>query len=221
MFKYLLFVFSLCYAFTAKADVSEFVFPEYLDDEAYEQCYKLTHNSDECAKEESQRVLRDIKISYKNLLADGRLNDWNGSVDKNKDMLRDMYESWTAYRNRVCSLNAYVQKIANPQKPVSFDYCIQYYNENFAALLDLYLKNANSVLDEDMYGTDNEPEEGGAEEGRSITPLKRRIVTDLDNSVVSTATEDEDGETALQAETVSAPETTDKRGRQLPSWATR
>lgn len=358
MLKYFLFVFSLCYAFTAKADVSEFVFPEYLDDEAYEQCYKLTHNSDECAKEESQRVLRDIKISYKNLLADGRLNDWNGSVDKNKDMLRDMYESWTAYRNRVCSLNvpvskyiaplvdpkisctlyqnfmqkdylgnilhnlniknprnpyperlinadggnrylevdhdaeykscvaekkpqdeclkaeierttkyikddlatiltiptiakwnngpdikngnirdmfdswvayrnrvcslnAYVQKIANPQKPVSFDYCIQYYNENFAALLDLYLKNANSVLDEDMYGTDNEPEEGGEEEGRSITPLKRRIVTDLDNSVASTATEDEDGEAALQAETVSAPETTDKRGRQLPSWATR
>ncbi|MCI5635099.1 MAG: hypothetical protein MR350_06605 [Alphaproteobacteria bacterium] len=357
MLKYILFVFSLCYAFAAKADVSKFVFPEYLDDETYEQCSKITNNNDECAKEESQRILRDVKILYKNLLADNRLIGWNGSLDKNKDMLRDMYESWTAYRNRICSLNvpatkyiaplidpkisctlyqnflqkdylsnilhnlninnprnpyasrlinadggnrylevdhdeqynsciaekkpqdecikgeierttkyikndlatiltmptiekwnngpdikngnirdmfdswvayrnricsltAYVQKIANPQKPVSFDYCIQYYNESFAALLDLYLKNANSVLDEDP--TDSkEPEEGGAEEGRSLTPLKRHIVTDLDNSVASTAADDEDGETVQQADTASAPETTDKRGRQLPSWATK
>ena len=78
----------------------------------------------------------------------------------------------------------------------------------------------NSVLDEDP--TDSkEPEEGGAEEGRSLTPLKRHIVTDLDNSVASTAADDEDGETVQQADTASAPETTDKRGRQLPSWATK
>ena len=148
------------------------------------------------------------------------IEKWNNGPDIKNGNIRDMFDSWVAYRNRICSLTAYVQKIANPQKPVSFDYCIQYYNESFAALLDLYLKNANSVLDEDP--TDSkEPEEGGAEEGRSLTPLKRHIVTDLDNSVASTAADDEDGETVQQADTASAPETTDKRGRQLPSWATK
>lgn len=147
------------------------------------------------------------------------IEKWNNGPDIKNGNIRDMFDSWVAYRNRICSLTAYVQKIANPQKPVSFDYCIQYYNESFAALLDLYLKT-QPVLDEDPSGS-NEPEEGGAEEGRSLTPLKRRIVTDLDNSVASTAADDEDSKTSPQAETVSAPETTDKRGRQLPSWATK
>lgn len=355
MLKYVLCAVTFIYSASAMADTDEFVYPDYLDDEEYEQCVKLSQSYDNCIKDESKRILRDVKILYQNLLADGRLNDWNGSFDENKKMMRDMYESWTAFRNRVCSLNvvvtkytspiyeprlsctlfnnflqkdyltnllhllnqknprnpyparlpnadggnvylevdhdaeykscleqkksedecikgeiertskqikdslatflstpttekwnngpdikngnlrdmfdswvafrnrmcsltAYVQKLTRPKNPVSFDYCIQFYNESFAALLDNYLLSANSVLDDEI-ADDSQPEEGGEAEGKSIAPLKRRIITDLDKSVTSDDSQDDEDTAAPQAETANTPADKDKRGRQLPSWA--
>ena len=353
MLKYVLCAVTFIYSASAMADTDEFVYPDYLDDEEYEQCVKLTQSYDNCIKDESKRILRDVKILYQNLLADGRLNGWNGSFDENKKMMRDMYESWTAFRNRVCSLNvvvtkytspiyeprlsctlfnnflqkdyltnllhllnqknprnpyparlpnadggnvylevdhdaeykscleqkksedecikgeiertskqikdslatflstpttekwnngpdikngnlrdmfdswvafrnrmcsltAYVQKTANPKNPASFDVCIQFYNEAFETSLQGILQASVSVLDEEMWEVaDND--DGGEEEGQTITPLKRRISTELDAQAA--VADDDEAAPEPKAETVSAPRNLDKRGRQLPSWA--
>lgn len=345
--KILLLLLFLLGAQQAKAD--EFVYPDYLDDEEFDRCVQLSGGMDACAKDESQRALRDIKILYKNLLADKRLIGWNGSFEANRDMLRDMYESWTAFRNRICSLNAaaakytgpivdpkiactlfqnfnhqdylnqllytlspnsypkqlpnvsggnayleldhnfgyegcikenkpadeclkeeiefttkriknnlatvmenhrtskwnngpdikngnlmdmfdswvafrnrmcsltaYVQKTANPKNPASFDVCIQFYNEAFETSLQGILQASVSVLDEEMWEVaDND--DGGEEEGQTITPLKRRISTELDAQAA--VADDDEAAPEPKAETVSAPRNLDKRGRQLPSWA--
>ena len=81
----LLFVFLLA-SQSVKAD--EFVYPDYLDDEEYDHCVQLSGGMDACAKDESQRVLRNVKLLYKNLLADKRLNNWNGSFEANRDAAR-------------------------------------------------------------------------------------------------------------------------------------
>ena len=74
------------------------------------------------------------------------------------------------------------------------------------------------MLDDEI-ADDSQPEEGGEAEGKSIAPLKRRIITDLDKSVTSDDSQDDEDTAAPQAETANAPADKDKRGRQLPSWA--
>ena len=74
MLKYVLCAVTFIYSASAMADTDEFVYPDYLDDEEYEQCVKLSQSYDNCIKDESKRILRDVKILYQNLLADGRLN---------------------------------------------------------------------------------------------------------------------------------------------------
>ena len=66
MLKYVLCAVTFIYSASAMADTDEFVYPNYLDDEEYEQCVKLSQSYDNCIKDESKRILRDVKILYQN-----------------------------------------------------------------------------------------------------------------------------------------------------------
>ena len=79
--------------------------PEYQDDEEFKHCMRITQDLDSCVLEETKRALNEVKRDYKNILSDVKLMSWNGSLEANTAVLRDMYESWTAYRNRLCSLS--------------------------------------------------------------------------------------------------------------------
>ena len=79
--------------------------PQYEDDEEFSHCLKITNDLDACVQEENKRVLNKVKQDYKNILGNTKLMSWNGSFDANTAVMRDMYESWTAYRNRLCSLS--------------------------------------------------------------------------------------------------------------------
>lgn len=354
MLKYILAVIML-YSCTAWAN-SDFVFPNYLDDDAYEYCMNVTHESNNCIKEESQRVLKDVKILYKNILADPQMTSWNGSLEANRDVLRDMYESWSAYRNRLCSLNkvvsvyiaplfdpelsctlyqnynhkdylnqilhtlnsskaknpyparlanvdggnhyleidhdekyiecknnkelaslclkeesqrsienikailaqlldssvsgkwnngpdlkngnyrdmfdswvafrnrmcsltTYVQKQIHGIKGASLEKCIQFYNLSFQETLATYLLNSNSYLDEEMLPASDAEEEGGEAEGKKIKPLERKFSPNINDSLSTDSLVDEGTTENPVEETAEEPKNTDDRDRKIPSWA--
>ena len=79
--------------------------PFYEDDEEFEHCKKITGSWDQCIPDETKRVLGDIKNHYRIIISDPRMEKWRGSIKANAEALKDMYESWLAYRHRVCSLN--------------------------------------------------------------------------------------------------------------------
>lgn len=191
------------------------VYLEVDHDLGYESCIKEKKAADDCLKEEIDRTTKHIKNHLATVMQNRTTAQWNNGPDIKNGNLIDMFDSWVAFRNRMCSLTAYVQKTANPQNPASFDLCIQFYNEALTTSLQGILVASVSVLDEEMIEVaDND--DGGKEEGLTFTPLKRRVPTEIDAK--AEAPED-DGETPQKAETVSAPRNLDKRGRQLPSWA--
>ena len=79
--------------------------PFYEDDEEFEHCRKMTGDWDRCIPEETKRVLADIKNHYRIIIGDQRMEKWRGSVQANGETLKDMYESWLAFRYRICSLS--------------------------------------------------------------------------------------------------------------------
>ena len=79
-----------------------------------EYCTQRTNDWNMCLKEANSRYLNDIKMKYRNMLADKTLLEWNKSIARNKQLLHDMYESWTAYRNRLCALNELASQYSGP-----------------------------------------------------------------------------------------------------------
>lgn len=354
MLKYILAVIML-YSCTAwAAEEVQYIYPDYFNDEGYDHCVKITNDYDNCLKEEGQRVLRDVKILYKNILADPQMTSWNGSLEANRDVLRDMYESWSAYRNRLCSLHKVTSKYIGPvfepeiscvryMNYVQKDYlsnllhtlnlkkqnnpyekklqngdggfpylefihddeysncikdtdktectkkeadkymlfikkdlagfielpatkkwnngpdlkngnyrdmfdswiayrnricsltayiqktksnsnydlneCISFHNIVFEHLLNGYLTDANSYLDEEMLPASDAEEEGGEAEGKKIKPLERKFSPNINDSLSTGSLVDEGTTENPVEETAEEPKNTDDRNRKIPSWA--
>ena len=79
-----------------------------------EYCIQRTNDWDMCVKEESSRYLNDIKTKYRTILTDRALLERDKSIAKNKQLLHDIYESWTAYRNRLCALDELASQFTGP-----------------------------------------------------------------------------------------------------------
>lgn len=79
--------------------------PFYNDDVEFERCTRMTGDWERCIREETRRELNDLKVFYREILGNPKLAHWNESMENNQNMLRDMYTSWTAFRNRLCSLS--------------------------------------------------------------------------------------------------------------------
>lgn len=79
--------------------------PTYHDDAEFDKCIMISPNGNICIQEETHRVLAKVKRQYKAIVSDPRAISWTGSVEKNVKTLQDMFDSWTAFRNRLCSLS--------------------------------------------------------------------------------------------------------------------
>lgn len=182
-------------------------------DDEYDTCVTKRKNVKICEDEELKRSTKAIKDFYNSLINNEFVGRWNNGPDLKNGNYRDMFDSWIAYRNRMCSLSVAVYKKARGEESMTLNHCILFFNrEKYETMLNL-LVTANSVLDPDDY--DDSSNDGGAAEGAKITPLKRRIQSGLDN-FDNTLTGDD---TKKTEQTSAQDETNSETSRPIPSWA--
>ena len=196
----------------------------YDHDQEYENCI-LKNKNDICIDEELKRSTQDIKDYYKTFANDDMVGKWNNGDDLKSGNYRDMFDSWIAYRNRICSLAVWAyQDFYGPQS-IRLNDCIQYYNrEKLETLMNL-LMVAHSSLDV----TDFSDNDGGLKEGKTIKPLTHKIDAGQGNAA-ETLTKDEPVKKTLDESSQNQPLTKNdavkqqagEKGKdvQIPSWAT-
>lgn len=132
-----IFIFStlvtFCTALPTFADVLSFTMTPEM-----EHCVHHTSDWGMCMKEVSTRYLNDIKIKYRNILSNRSLLEWNKNIAGNKQILYDMYESWTAYRNRMCALEKLAGQYTGPLVDQNMSCTL--------ALMENHMFDLNSVL---------------------------------------------------------------------------
>lgn len=73
-----------------------------------DDCINNSDKSDDaysrCWLDEAKRLGVEIKDKYEQLAANKLAAEWNKGNGMFKGNLKDMYDSWIAYRNRFCSL---------------------------------------------------------------------------------------------------------------------
>ena len=156
---------------TAPQKQTDFGFLHIYDhDDEYENCIQNNKN-DVCIDEELQRSTREIKDYYKTFANDDMVGKWNNGDDLKSGNYRDMFDSWIAYRNRICSLAVWAYQGYYGPQSIRLNDCIQYYNrEKLETLMNLIMV-AHSTLDQ----TDFSDNDGGLAEGKTIKPLTHKI----------------------------------------------
>ena len=155
---------------------SEFDYLEIYDhDDEYEECMKSKNNS-KCLEDELKHSTKQIKNLYKTLSVDDFVGKWNNGKKKKKGNYRDMYDSWIAYRNRMCSLSVWAYKKAYGDKGAGLTQCLQFFNREKLETLQNLLTSAHAALDDEY--DENFNDDGGEAEGKTIKPLERRVDTE-------------------------------------------
>ena len=195
------------------ANRADFSYLEIYDhDEEYEQCMKEKDTS-KCLEDELKRSTKQIKNLYKTSSEDVMIGKWNNGPDLKNGNYRDMYDSWIAYRNRICSLSVWAYKKAYGNKGANLIQCLQFFNREKLEAMENLLLSAYSILDEEMIP--EEDDDGGEAEGKTIKPLERRFDTQQNKEEVLEA--DEEVKSAAAEE--EAEKTTPKKNVNVPSWA--
>ena len=184
----------------------------YDHDDEYSECMKGKDTSN-CLDEELKRSSKGIKNLYKTLLEDEFVGKWNNGPDLKNGNYRDMYDSWIAYRNRMCSLSIWAYQIGYGKDAVKLNQCLQFFNREKLETLQNILMNANSSLDDEYEGEIDD--DGGEAEGKTIKPLERRFDTEQ-------KTEDklEPGENAEPLIKKAEPKKQEPQKKvEMPAWA--
>lgn len=145
--KIKIFVMLLCLLATSGAFAK---MPLYDDDAEFDNCTRMTGDWSRCMKEETNRDLNDIKIIYRDVLNNQNLNGWNSDIQENKQTLRDMYDSWIAYRNRFCSLSKVAAHYTGGWKDEELS-CILYYTKHHKD----HIRSIINMLNEKAVAEDN------------------------------------------------------------------
>lgn len=183
-----------------------------------------------CVAEELKRSSQEIKDMYKTFINEEAVSKWNNGPSLKEGNYRDMYDSWIAYRNRICALAIYAYQQAYPKNPVKLEQCLQYFNREKLETMENILKYARlGPQEEEEESTDAEKpkpakkripkvaDDGGEAEGKTIQPLQNRISSG-NNS-------DEDSLVGVvykkEADTTPKPETKPAEAPRyvVPSWA--
>ncbi|MBR2136637.1 MAG: DUF1311 domain-containing protein [Alphaproteobacteria bacterium] len=189
-------------------------------DEAYNECIGKKENTKAvCLAQELARTNDSIKEYYQYALADEHIGKWNNGPDLKKGNYRDMFDSWIAYRNRMCSLAVWAYKYAYTTQALSLDECLLAFNKEKETAMDGVLTAANSALDDpseyedyngeevydenDIYSNDD----GGEAAGKAITPLTEKIKSGFKNKDFD-LTPDED-----------KPQQEAEKNTNTPAWA--
>jgi hypothetical protein len=147
----------------------------YDHDEEYEECMK-GKNTSKCLEDELKRSTKQIKNYYKTLSVDDFVGKWNNGPDLKNGNYRDMYDSWIAYRNRMCSLSVWAYKVSYGDKGADLTQCLQFFNREKLETLQNLLTSAHAALDDEY--DENFNDDGGEAEGKTIKPLERRVDTE-------------------------------------------
>ncbi|MBR1825972.1 MAG: DUF1311 domain-containing protein [Alphaproteobacteria bacterium] len=191
----------------------------YDHDDAYTQCREEKGETD-CLPEEMKRTNQTIKDMYQTLLDSETVGKWNNGADLKQGNFRDMYDSWIAFRNRMCALSVWAYTNYYGPESITMTRCLQFFNrEKFEFLTNIMIAS-NSVLDqehlENEYGEQSDildKDDGGAEEGRTITPLERRNGATAPTPEDTLVKEEKKEEPQPQAE----PKPEEKYN--IPAWA--
>lgn len=118
----------------------------------YDACYSQAIDDEAvalCMKAETARLMKEIQQTYLELSKNPQTKDWNKGDGLKNGNLRDMYNSWLAYRNRLCSLNA----VATENMYGSTDYhresCFLELTSDHQKILESILLSANGTRDEE------------------------------------------------------------------------
>lgn len=195
----------------------------YDHDEDYDACMTdKNKNKEMCIDEEITRSTQVIKNIYKTMSEDEFLGKWNNSENLKTGNYRDMFDSWIAYRNRICSLAVWsYQRYYGPQS-IRINDCIQFYNREKLETMFNLLSVAHSAIDAVEFTTD-----GGLAEGQTIKPLKKHIDVGKGNeeedlTVIVPLPKPKD---ASEKEPISKADAQKKqaddalKNQQIPSWA--
>lgn len=177
-------------------------------DEEYSTCISDTPE-DKCLLAEFQRSSEKIKELYKKFYNLPATKAWNNGADLSSGNYRDMFDSWVAYRNRLCSLSEYAYKNFPAKSSVGKNHCLQYLNREKLETLENLYSLANSALNDDML--QKKSQEGGRYAGQSITPLAKRIES----------TETLGSSETKETEPVKTEQDTQKEDFGIPAWARR
>lgn len=118
----------------------------------YEQCYAKAQTDNEvalCLKAENTRMLRQIQQIYLNLTKNEITNKWNNGNGLVSGNLKDMYNSWLAYRNRYCSLYQTASQNTFGGADFNKEKCIFSFNGDHLKLIQEVIFAANSGGEED------------------------------------------------------------------------
>lgn len=179
-------------------------------DEEYNTCISKTENSkSKCISEELERSNQSIKEYYQYALENEYIGKWNNGPDLKKGNYRDMFDSWIAYRNRMCSLGVWAYKYAYTAPVLSLDECLLTLNKEKEMTLDGLLTTANSALDDETdyedYDEKLDPkDDGGEAEGKTIVPLTEKIKSGFKNKDFDISSDSKDS-AAEKNENANAP----------------
>lgn len=197
-------------------------------DEEYAECAANPEKRN-CVDEELQRSATYIKDLYKTFSVDEFVGKWNNGPDLSQGNYRDMYDSWIAYRNRICALAVWAYQNAYGPDAITLNQCLQYFNREKVETMENLLYSAHSSLDigdeedESVDGPEQidysllPKDDGGEAEGKTIEPLQRRIDASINREadvmdVAKPAEKPAESEDAEQ----NKPKKTSKN---IPSWA--
>ena len=188
----------------------DFTYLEIYDhDEDYKNCIKDKDTS-ECLEDELRRSTKRIKNLYKTATEDDMIGKWNNGPDLKNGNYRDMYDSWIAYRNRMCSLSVWAYKKGYGTQGANLTQCLQFFNREKLETMENLLHSAHSELDEEM---DTDEDDGGEAEGKTLKPLERRFDTSqskqdslLDDNPVGDASQKLNGENKNPQKKINIPD---------------
>lgn len=174
-------------------------------DAKYEQCLKEDLYT-KCLMSEYQRSTEEIKELYKKLSTSEYTAAWNNGSDLSNGNYRDMFDSWIAYRNRLCSLSVYAYKNYPARSQLLQNQCLQYLNrEKLEALTNLYKLSKRAVS---QSKAQKKKADGGKNAGKAIKPLEKRVET----------TESLTGNNTVEENKATEPTKAEDSSR-LPAWA--
>lgn len=119
--------------------------PFYDNDAEFERCIQMFGDWDRCMNEETRRALNDTKVLYRDVLANPKLIKWNGKFEENQQVLRDMYSSWTAFRNRLCSLSKVASRYTGGWKDEELScnlYYVKHHKDHFQSINNMLRSSA-------------------------------------------------------------------------------
>lgn len=179
-------------------------------DDEYSECMTKKQN-EECITEELKRSTQTIKNLYKTMVEDEFIGKWNNGPDLKNGNYRDMYDSWIAYRNRMCSLSVWAYEKGYGKNALSLNQCLQFFNREILETLQNILVGAHSSLDDEYLNMDDD--DGGEAEGKTIKPLEKRF--DAKQSLADTLNPEDNIELPKENSQKTAP----KPKFNLPAWA--